>query len=222
MKTFATAALMSLVSLPVHAAVLDYTFSATLSADFSTTGPFTTDTLVDDAVAAGTLTGTLSFSTAPGTLPDTATARSYAAPTITFNEIDTSAIEALPNFVFVVNDSTTPVLDSVVAGFPNFTAPGIVDAVSFAFIDSTQTAFSSLDFPALLDLAAFTSTELNIFSTAYDTAGNMIPTDSESAQFTFTALTPVAPVPLPAGGALLLTALGALTLARRRQRTIKR
>ncbi|MEP4198033.1 MAG: VPLPA-CTERM sorting domain-containing protein [Aliishimia sp.] len=221
MKTFITAALMSLTALPALATVLEYNFTATLVSNESETGFGSIDNLVDEAVVAGTLSGTLSFSTGPGIIASDATSRSFAAPTITFNEIDTAAFEALPNVLFLTNDRGAPTFDSVVSGFPNIIAPGVVESLNFAFTDETQTAFSSLDFPALLDLAAFTDTQLNLFATVYDASGNFVDDASESAQFAFTSLTP-SPVPLPAGGVLLFTGLGALSWGRRRQSTIKR
>lgn len=200
-------ALAVVMSAPAHAATMSYTFSAEYQ--FGVADDDTVSTIADtaEALIGTTLTGTI-------TLDDTfvsgdAVRRIYAAPTITIDQMDLSAV--LP-FTGTLLQNGEFGFDgySLFTNLPNTTGD-VVSQIFFTMRDSDETILGDTGFPPLPALSEFEITQIGFIGNVTGEANAR-----ERVNYTLTSLSPVPAVPLPAGGMLLLTGLAGLAFARRK------
>jgi hypothetical protein len=200
-------ALAALVSSPAYAATSTYTFSAVYSSGMADDDTVSTVADVAEGLRGTTLTGTI-------TLDDTfvsgdSVRRLYAAPSITIDQMDLSAVLPFSNTV-LQNAEFSFDGYTLVADLPN-TIGEVVSQIFITLRDNDKTIIGDTGFPPLPDLSEFESTTLAFI-------GNVTGETNarERVNFEFTSLVAAQAVPLPAGGVLLLSGLAGLAVARRR------
>ncbi|MEJ6394426.1 VPLPA-CTERM sorting domain-containing protein [Gymnodinialimonas sp. 2305UL16-5] len=207
-----------------HASTITtYTFTAEVDPTSLTGDPignglnYRVDTIVDDLVNLGTLSGTVTFSTEITNF-QTPSAESvfYRRAQFDFNEFDIDEIERTPAFTGLANDRGTVGFDAILGVLFPSNAQGRIDAMTFALRDDDGTVISDArQFPALISLDEYEIAFLEFSTTEIQ---GQTSSGNEGARFNITSFTPVpAPVPLPAGLPLLLVGCGAFAALRRRR-----
>ncbi|WP_272002918.1 VPLPA-CTERM sorting domain-containing protein [Roseovarius sp. ZX-A-9] len=216
MKTLLLAAALGMVSTAALAATYTYDYSASFS---SRTYDATRVSLTDTIQAMGTITGQI-------TLDDTVIIEfspnqiRYVAPIITIDGIDMSLFERLPSSLTVYNDSANS--DALRVGTPSYSSDmdgRYINSLSFNFLDDSKTALSDASLPISLNLGDWRDSILYVDSLHYSRGvPSSTYTERDRVTFQFDSLTPVTPVPLPAGIWLLSAGLAGLGMVRRRKR----
>ncbi|MDD9715701.1 VPLPA-CTERM sorting domain-containing protein [Dinoroseobacter sp. PD6] len=205
---YAAAVLFSAASAP--AAPVTYDFEASFSFRSS---DVPTNSVADAAEDLGNLSGSFTFDdellrTETGdTGPSPNFTRSlYSVIDLRVDGLDLSGV-ALPDLFRIEENDVNDTVGLVYEVDP----PAVSwERVSLFLIDNTRTVFDSIDLPDTIDLADFDLVQLYFFGENAD--GGF-----ERTNFTITSLSKVAPIPLPAGGALLLSGLLGMVLMRRRR-----
>ena len=133
-----------------------------------------------------------------------------------------SLFERLPIGLLVRNNTGNA--DTVTTshlGYGSGTVNGGKDTLNITFSDFTQTVLSDASLPTRFNLGDWNSSysylSLNSFVYTYGAPGSSF-SERDGANFQFDSLTPVTPVPLPAGIWLLSAGLAGLGMVRRRKR----
>ncbi|RYH06851.1 VPLPA-CTERM sorting domain-containing protein [Tropicimonas sp. IMCC6043] len=204
MKIAALIATAVLFSAPAQAATMTYYFSAEYA--FGLANDDTVSTIADtaEALIGTTLTGTITFDDT--FVSGDAVRRVYAAPTITIDQMDLSGV--LP--------FTEILLQNGEFGFDGYTlrsdltgsSGDVVSSIFMTLRDTDETIIGDTGFPPLPALSEFEVTEIGFI-------GNVIGESNarERVNYTLTSLS-TTPVPLPAGGLLLLSGLAGLAWKR--------
>ncbi|MEM6310887.1 MAG: VPLPA-CTERM sorting domain-containing protein [Pseudomonadota bacterium] len=201
MKTFFCAIIMALFTASIaSAATVKVTASGTVAGDSSglvSLGDAVSFELVYDTSVAGT----------PRSFQSTNYLGAFVSASVSFGAQTFTAASADLLLVFdgFVEDSFDFESSSFASTF------GANTTIDFAARDFSRSVFTDQSLPTgPLSLADFTS----VFVTVGDRSGAQ--SNAFTAQITALTFAPVAAVPLPAGGLLLLGGLGALALTRRR------
>nr|WP_309503282.1 VPLPA-CTERM sorting domain-containing protein [uncultured Roseovarius sp.] len=219
MKTLLLAAAFGMVSTAALAATYTYDYSASFTSKLYDAPD--RDSLTDTIQAMGTITGQIIFDDTVLRVDSPRIIR-YAAPIVTIDGIDMSLFERLPSSLLVRNNTGNA--DTVTTshlGYGSGTVNGGKDTLNITFSDFTQTVLSDASLPTRFNLGDWNSSysylSLNSFVYTYGAPGSSF-SERDRVTFQFDSLTPVTPVPLPAGIWLLSAGLAGLGMVRRRKR----
>lgn len=176
------------------------------------------DSVVDQAIAAGTLSGRMDFSTVLDTSkPPTFAEARYLAPIISIDGFDMSGFETLFEKATIVNNNTGAIpFDALIANSGIDASEGLVESLFLWLDDPSATAIDDARiFPDGIFLSDWEGRTLSMVGRLNDANGAAL--ESERAAFSLSNLTPIPAVPLPAGMPLLIGGLAAFGLLRRKQ-----
>ncbi len=194
-------------ALPAQARTVTYDFAAV---EVITFGEAADGTIVDIAGSFDGLTGQIVFDTTPSDPvadffdPD---AGFFGPGQITFDQFDVESFGLSPRQLVISNDFQGT--DSVSLITPVIPSTDTFSQVSFILSSLDGSALSSAELPGLLSLDDYEGASL-FLNYIDNVSGN-----AELSRYDLTELT-LAPIPLPAGGLLLLGGLVGLGMIRRR------